>query len=87
MSTRVASMSCIEAKRMSTGNFQNVVVHFKRALALLQNVKTCQACKSEPGAHHPRRQPDEVEARQTARRGARPLSRQSARGSWLYLLP
>ena len=32
---------------MSMGDFQNVVVHFKRALALLQNAEAYQARKNE----------------------------------------
>ena len=45
--SRAPSTSSIKDLNMSTGNFENVVVDFKRALALLQNAETCQACKSE----------------------------------------
>ena len=32
---------------MSMGKFENVVVHFKRVVALLQNAQAGETCKSE----------------------------------------
>ena len=37
----------VKAPNMSMGDFQNVVVNFKRVTPLLQNAETCQTCKSE----------------------------------------